>query len=98
MIGACVVLGVLLGGFGTVLGVSLGALLSLGLPQAYQWLAGTLEMDLMSQYFVRYLPVEVQLADLVGIAATAFVLCLLSTVYPARRALRLKPAEVLAHE
>ena len=79
LIGAFVVLGVLLGGFGTVLGVGVGALLSLGLPQAYQWLAGTLEMDLMSQYFVRYLPVEVQLADLLGIAATAFVLCMLSS-------------------
>jgi lipoprotein-releasing system permease protein len=52
----------------------------------------------MSQYFVNYLPVEVLVADLLGIAATAFVLCMLSTLYPARRAVALRPAEVLAHE
>jgi lipoprotein-releasing system permease protein len=52
----------------------------------------------MSQYLVKYLPVQVQAADLAGIAATAFVLCMLSTLYPARRAVALRPAEVLAHE
>jgi lipoprotein-releasing system permease protein len=98
LIGAFVVLGTLLGGIGIVLGVAVGALVALGLPPAYQWLVSTLEVDLMSQYFVTYLPVEVQLADLLGISVTAFVLCMLSTLYPAGRAVALKPAEVLAHE
>jgi lipoprotein-releasing system permease protein len=98
LIGAFVMLGVLLGGIGIVLGVSFGALVAVLLPDGYQWLVGMLEMDLMSQYFVNYLPVQVQISDLVGIALTAFALCLLSTLYPARRAVSLKPAEVLAHE
>jgi len=98
LVGAFVVLGILLGGLGIALGVGVGALFAAGLPGAYQWLAGVLETDLMSQYFVSYLPVQIQVADLVGIAATAFVLCMLSTVYPARRAVALRPAEVLAHE
>ena len=45
-----------------------------------------------------YLPVEVRLADLLGISLTALVLSMLSTLYPAWRAVRLKPSEVLAHE
>jgi lipoprotein-releasing system permease protein len=98
LIGAFVVLGFLLGSLGIVLGLVVGALIALGLPDAYQWLAGRLDVDLMSQYFVSYLPVNIHVGDLVGIAVTAFVLCLLSTLYPARRAVGLQPAEVLAHE
>jgi len=98
LIGTFVVLGVLLGGLGILLGVVAGALIALGLPQAYQWLVATLDMDLMSQYFVSYLPVQIQVADVLGISGTAFVLCMLSTLYPARRAVTLQPAQVLAHE
>ncbi|MDH3642936.1 MAG: ABC transporter permease, partial [Gammaproteobacteria bacterium] len=46
LVGAFVVLGVLLGGLGIALGVGVGALFALGLPGAYQWLAGVLETDL----------------------------------------------------
>jgi lipoprotein-releasing system permease protein len=98
LIGAFVVLGCLLGGLGILLGLVAGVLIGLGLPHGYQWLAATFDMDLMSQYFVSYLPVQIQLADLLGIAATAFALCMLSTLYPARRAVTLQPAQVLAHE
>ena len=40
---------------------------------------------------VNYLPVEIRISDLAGIAATALGLSMLSTVYPAWRAVRLKP-------
>jgi lipoprotein-releasing system permease protein len=52
----------------------------------------------MNQYFVSYLPVQIHLADLMGISITALVLCILSTLYPALRAAALRPSEVLAHE
>jgi len=98
VIGAFVVLGALLGGLGIFIGVAAGAGFAVGLPQTYQWLAARLDVDLMSQYFVSYLPVEILPADLVGIVTTAFLLCLLSTLYPAGRAVALRPAEVLAYE
>ena len=86
------------GGAGMAAGIVLGAALAAALPGLYQWLTALLGADLLAQYFVTYLPVELQLGDLVGIAVTAFSLCLLSTLYPARRAAGLQPFRVLAYE
>ena len=95
---AFLLLGTTLGLIGIAAGLAVGVLVSLLLPGFYLWLTDTLAVDLMSQYFVNYLPVEVRLADLLGISVTALVLSMLSTLYPAWRAVRLKPSEVLAHE
>jgi lipoprotein-releasing system permease protein len=98
VVGAFVLLGMLLGGAGICVGAAAGAGVAQALPPLYDWISSSLSLDLMSQYFVNYLPVEVRLADLTGIVGTAFVLCLLSTLYPAWRASALAPARVLAHE
>ncbi len=95
---AFLLLGTTLGLVGIATGVFVGVLVSLLLPEAYLWLADRLSVDLMSQYFVNYLPVEVRVTDLIGISVTALMLSMLSTLYPAWRAVRLKPSEVLAHE
>ena len=95
---AFLLLGTTLGLIGIAAGLLIGVLLSLALPQFYLWLTDTLAVDLMSQYFVNYLPVEIRLSDLAGISITALVLSMMSTLYPAWRAVRLKPSEVLAHE
>lgn len=98
VVGAFVLLGLLLGGVGICAGAAGGAAFAHALPPLYDWVSGALQLDLMNQYFVNYLPVEVRLSDLSGIVGTAFVLCLLSTLYPAWRAAALAPARVLAHE
>ena len=98
LVGVFVALGLTLGAVGIAAGALLGWGLAELLPVAYEWLAGQLDTDLMSEYFINYLPVEVRAADLVGIAGTAAVLCLASTLYPAFRVAALRPAEVLAHE
>ena len=95
---AFLLLGTTLGLIGIAAGLLVGVLFSLMLPGFYLWLTDALAVDLMSQYFVNYLPVEVRLTDLLGISVTALVLSMLSTLYPAWRAVRLKPSEVLAHE
>lgn len=91
-------LGTTLGVVGIAAGLIVGYLVSIGLPGFYGWVSDTFSLELMSQYFVSYLPVEVRGLDLVGISFTALVLSMLSTLYPAWRAVRLKPSEVLAHE
>jgi lipoprotein-releasing system permease protein len=95
---AFLLLGTTLGLIGIAAGVLVGVLVSLLLPDFYLWLTDALTVDLMSQYFVNYLPVQIRIADLLGIALTALLLSMLSTLYPAWRAVRLKPSEVLAHE
>lgn len=98
IVGAFVILGVLLGSAGILLGAALGAGVANALPGFYAWVSGTLELDLMNQYFVSYLPVQVRLGDLTGILVTSMGLCVLSTFYPAWRAATLAPSQVLAHE
>jgi lipoprotein-releasing system permease protein len=95
---AFLLLGASLGLLGIGSGILVGSLVSLSLPALYMWVSATFSVELMSQYFVSYLPVEIRLEDIGGIAATAFALCIASTLYPAWRAVRLQPSEVLAHE
>lgn len=98
IVGAFVLLGVLLGGLGVVVGAGLGSAIALGLPWLYASITQALELDLMNQYFVSYLPVQVRPGDLTGIVGTALVLCVLSTFYPAWRAATLAPSRVLSNE
>ena len=49
-------------------------------------------------YFIDYLPSEVLVSDVVTIGLAALVLAFLATLYPAWRAARTRPAEVLRHE
>jgi lipoprotein-releasing system permease protein len=98
IVGAFVLLGLLIGATGVLLGAGTGMLLASALPWLYDQVTATFGLDLMNQYFVSYLPVEVRVADLGGIVLTALALCAVSTLYPAWRAAVLKPSEVLAHE
>lgn len=98
IVGAFVLLGVLLGGLGVVLGAGLGTVIAMALPWLYASITQALELDLMNQYFVSYLPVEVRPGDLTGIVGTALGLCVLSTFYPAWRAATLAPSQVLSNE
>jgi lipoprotein-releasing system permease protein len=95
---AFVLLGILLGATGIVIGAVVGVVVAALLPGFYQGITVAFGLDLMNQYFVSYLPVQIRLGDLTGIVVTALVLCVLSTLYPAWRAAVLKPSQVLAHE
>jgi lipoprotein-releasing system permease protein len=98
VIGAFVVLGTII----SSLGVALGVLLALGLgvltEELYGWVETKWALDLMDQYFVHRLPVELAAADVVRVSVTALGLSFLATLYPAWRASRLQPAEVLRYE
>jgi len=95
---AFLLLGTTLGLIGVGTGLIVGSLVAVVLPELYAWVSTTFSVELMSQYFVNYLPVQIRITDLAGIAITALVLSVLSTLYPAWRAVRLRPSEVLAHE
>lgn len=95
---AFLLLGTTLGVIGILSGLVVGCLVAAVLPGFYAWVSSTFSLELMSQYFVSYLPVEIRVLDLAGIAITALLLAVLSTLYPAWRAVNLRPSEVLAHE
>jgi len=92
--------GTVIGLLGTLGGVALGVLLSVNLEQlvhGLERLLGTRFMD-ASVYLMSDLPAHVEAADVTLIAATAFALCCLSTLYPAWRAARTHPAKALRHD
>jgi lipoprotein-releasing system permease protein len=91
-------MGVLLGFAGTVAGMLLGAGLGYLLPYFVNLASDTLDYDLMSQYFISYLPVQILLPDLLVIGGIAVAATFLASLYPAWRATRLLPSEVLANE
>ncbi len=89
-------LGMALSGIG--LGLMVGSAIALALPHLFAFASEVLTVELMSQYFINYLPSEVRISDLVLIGAIASLLSLLASLFPAWRATRLSPSEVLNHE
>jgi lipoprotein-releasing system permease protein len=84
--------GTLIGAMGTGLGFTLGLSLCL-LLKKYQFIRlpkGIYSLD--------YLPVLLNWVDLTAIGVGAMLLCFLATIYPARQAARLMPAEALRYE
>ena len=90
--------GLLAGLLGSVSGVVVGVLAALNLTalvsgieklSGHQLLAGDI-------YFIDFLPSELHWLDVVSVLATAIVLSLVASWYPARRASRIDPARVLS--
>jgi len=98
IVGSFVTLGATIGVIGVVIGVALGAGAALLVEDGYRLLHDRFHVDLMSQYFVTYLPSEIRMGDVLLVTGVALALSLLSTLYPAWRAAALEPAEVLRHE
>lgn len=98
VVGVFLVLGISIGVIGILLGVLAGVGLAHGLESGFAALSERFNLDLMSQYFVDYLPVEVRSADVLQVSIVAFALCVLSALYPAWSASRLQPSTVLRYE
>jgi lipoprotein-releasing system permease protein len=92
--------GTMIGLIGTLSGVGLGVLLAMNLQTLVKGLERLLGISFLDAkvYYMSDLPARVQWDDVVQISLTAFVLCCLSTLYPAWRAARTQPARALRHE
>jgi lipoprotein-releasing system permease protein len=84
--------GTIIGMVGTGLGFLLGTGLSF-LLQRYKFIR--LPADV---YYLDHLPILLNWPDLALICAAAVLLCFLATIYPARQASSLQPAEALRYE
>ena len=92
--------GILIGVLGTMGGLLLGILIAVNLESLIQGVEALLETDLLAAdvYFIGDLPARVHVMDVIKICSTALGLSFLSTLYPAWRAARIQPAEVLRYE
>ncbi len=84
--------GLLIGAIGTAIGLAAGHTLSY-LAGHYHWMRLDEEV-----YALSYVPFDPRWVDSVWIAAMAIAISLLATLYPARSATRVAPAESLRYE
>lgn len=90
--------GTLVGVIGTFTGVTLGVLLSLTISDAVSGIEQLFGLHLFDAYFVNYLPSQLEWSDVLWVSTITFALSFLATIYPARRAARIQPAEALRYE
>ena len=85
-------------------GIAAGALLGIGIGANISEITAFVEAGLgvklfdPAVYFISELPSELQLTDVAWIVIASLSLSLLATLYPAWRATRIAPAEVLRYE
>ncbi|PTQ90370.1 lipoprotein-releasing ABC transporter permease subunit [Agitococcus lubricus] len=90
--------GAVIGLFGTVSGVLLGVLIATNISGFMTWIEQVTGMSLFDAYFVNYLPSELKWSDVAWVSLVSAILSFLATIYPARRAAKVQPAEALRYE
>lgn len=83
---------------GCLIGIVLGVILALNLTALIQGLEGFIGRKLLSDgiYFVDFLPTELHWQDVLLVLFSALILSLFASLYPANRAAKLQPAQVLS--
>jgi lipoprotein-releasing system permease protein len=92
--------GLVLATVGIAVGVLIGVLLASNIAAITAIVENTLGVKLFdpSVYFISELPSDLQGIDVAVVVVASFVLSLIATLYPAWRASRIAPAEVLRYE
>ena len=83
---------------GCLIGIVLGVILALNLTALIQGLEGVIGRKLLSDgiYFVDFLPTELHWQDVLLVLLAALILSLFASLYPANRAAKLQPAQILS--
>tara|TARA_E500000331_G_scaffold2539_2_gene2677 strand:+ start:5099 stop:6313 length:1215 start_codon:yes stop_codon:yes gene_type:complete len=90
--------GVLVGAVGVTLGLVIGIISSIYIGDIYRVLEGVFGLDLMSEYFIHYLPSRVLITDVLTVAVVSLGVCVVATLYPAYRASTQQPVQILKYE
>ena len=83
---------------GCLIGIVLGVILALNLTALIRGLESVIGRKLLSDgiYFVDFLPTELHWQDVLLVLLSALILSLFASLYPANRAAKLQPAQVLS--
>lgn len=91
------IIGSVIGTLGTLIGVSLGLLVSNNIDRIKTLLEKFSDSQLFNEeiYFLSQIPSKTDYTEVTLIVCFSLILCFLATIYPARRAAKLDPAEAL---
>jgi len=92
--------GLAIGLLGSLLGVAFGLLIALNIDVIVPFIETLFRVQFLPRdiYFISQLPSDVRLDDVLKVGIMAFILSILATIYPSRRAAHVKPAEALRYE
>ncbi|MFT5702845.1 MAG: lipoprotein-releasing system permease protein [Rickettsiales bacterium] len=92
--------GSLIGSCGTLLGLFIGVIFSININNIKQFLESMTGTQLFNPaiYFLSNLPAKIFLSDVLTITLMALILSFLATLYPAFKASRANPADILRYE
>jgi len=87
--------GVMLGGLGTLLGVTFGLAFALYINEIKNFLSDISGVNLFDSivYYLESLPSKVDVRDVISIAVISLILSILATIYPSYKASRTHPAQ-----
>lgn len=92
--------GIIIGFAGTLLGGFLGVIISLNLHPIVTFAEKVTGIELLARdvYFMDRFPSSVDPLDVFLVCGFSFLICYLATLYPAKEAAKMDPAEVLRYE
>lgn len=90
--------GMIIGVIGTLAGTIFGVILALSISRVVDFINTAFNLHLFDAYFVNYLPAQLEWLDVLIITSASFLISFLMTIYPARRAANIQPAQTLRYE
>lgn len=89
-----------IGFFGTFLGLVIGVIFSANINNIKLWLESFTDTSLFNPaiYFLSTLPSKIFISDIVLITSMSLIISFLATIYPAYKASKSNPAEILRYE
>jgi len=92
--------GLTIGIAGIIIGLILGVLLSLNIEHIVSGIESIIGFEFFPKdvFYINRFPSEIHLDDIITVAVGAFVLVILASIYPAKRAGKVSIAKVLNHE
>ena len=93
-------IGSIVGILGTIIGTILGVLITIYIAKIQVFLENLFDSQLFAPevYFFNIIPSKIFISEIIIIVCTALILSLLSTLYPAWRASKIEPANILRYE